>query len=67
MTAEIAYSDREILSDLREAGPMLYLAPPSEKACILCAGTGERVIDGHGGGHRLIDCNVCDGAGRVSA
>lgn len=20
-----------------------------------------------GGGHRLIDCNVCDGAGRVSA
>ena len=62
------YSTREFLSDVREAGLMLEAleaGPLDGKPCILCGGTGERVVDGEGWSKRTIDCNLCSGFGRV--
>jgi hypothetical protein len=59
------YSERELLSDLREAGPILYMDPPTDATCVLCIGSGERVVPDGMWGHKVVGCVPCGGTGRV--
>ena len=59
--------NRKRLQRVKRRSFIRALLDPTKRRCILCSGTGERVVTADGGGHRIVGCRPCGGSGEVDA